>query len=82
MSERIRLRVNGRDLEAEPGTSLLAALWNSGLRALRVSVAGEDRGALCAMGTCHECRVTIDGSAHRRACLETVRDGMEVETGE
>jgi NADPH-dependent 2,4-dienoyl-CoA reductase/sulfur reductase-like enzyme len=30
------------------------------------------------MGTCFECRVTIDGEPHHRACLETVREGMEV----
>jgi len=29
---------------------------------------------------CFECRVTIDGIAHRRACMETVRDGMVVDT--
>jgi sarcosine oxidase subunit alpha len=33
------------------------------------------------MGTCHECRVTVDGVPHRRACLEIVREGMEVQTG-
>jgi NADPH-dependent 2,4-dienoyl-CoA reductase/sulfur reductase-like enzyme len=32
------------------------------------------------MGTCFECRVTIDGEPHRRACLETVREGMHVAT--
>jgi len=32
------------------------------------------------MGICFECRVTVDGDPHRRACLEPVRDGMEVET--
>jgi sarcosine oxidase subunit alpha len=32
------------------------------------------------MGACHECRVTIDGVPHRRSCLETVREGMEVWT--
>ena len=29
------------------------------------------------MGTCFECRVTIDGEPHRRACLEPVREGMD-----
>jgi sarcosine oxidase subunit alpha len=33
------------------------------------------------MGVCHECRVTIDGVAHRRACLVLARDDMEIETG-
>jgi len=34
------------------------------------------------MGTCYECRVTIDGVAHRRACLVTVADGMHVTTAD
>lgn len=81
MRERVHLRVDGRELEAEAGLSVLAALWNAGVRAVRTSVAGEARGPLCGMGACFECRVTIDGASHRRACLETVRDGMEVDTG-
>jgi predicted molibdopterin-dependent oxidoreductase YjgC len=81
MSERVRLIVDGRPLEAEAGSSVLAVLWNAGVRTLRTSVAGEERGPLCGMGTCFECGVTIDGVAHRRSCLETVRDGMEVRTG-
>jgi hypothetical protein len=68
-------------VEAEPGTSVLAALWNMGRRTTRSSVSGEDRGALCGMGTCHECQVTVDRVPHRRACLEIVREGMEVQTG-
>ena len=81
MPERVRLTVDGRVVEAEAGTSVLAALWNAGTRTVRSSVVGEGRGPLCGMGTCHECRVTIDGDSHRRSCLETVRAGMEVRTG-
>ncbi|KAA0256001.1 (2Fe-2S)-binding protein [Acidobacteria bacterium ACD] len=80
MAERVRLLVDGRPVEAEPGTTLLAALWNEGILPLRSSVAGDARGALCGMGTCFECRVTVDGVPHRRACQEPVRDGMTVET--
>jgi predicted molibdopterin-dependent oxidoreductase YjgC len=78
----VRLTVDGRDVEAEAGTSVLAVLWNMGLRATRVSVSGGQRGPLCGMGTCQECRVTIDGNPHRRSCLETVRGDMEVRTGD
>ena len=78
MTERARFTLDGHPAEAERGTSLLAALWNAGRRAVRTSVSGEARGPLCGMGTCFECRVTIDGEPHRRACLETVREGMEV----
>jgi len=78
MPERVRFTLDGRPAEAEGGTSLLAALWNAGRRAVRTSVSGEARGPVCGMGTCFECRVTIDGEPHRRACLETVHEGMEV----
>ena len=80
MGERVRLTLDGRVVEVEAGTSVLAALWNAGVRRLRSSVTGEGRGPLCGMGACHECRVRIDGESHRRSCLETVRDGMEVRT--
>jgi NADPH-dependent 2,4-dienoyl-CoA reductase/sulfur reductase-like enzyme len=78
MADRARFTVDGRPAEAEAGTSLLAALWNSGRRAVRTSASGEARGPLCGMGTCFECRVTVDGEPHRRACLEGVREGMHV----
>ena len=80
VAEPVRIEVDGRLIEAEPGTSLLAALWNAGVLALRRSPSGEARGPLCGMGTCFECRVTIDGVPDRRACAESVRDGMKVRT--
>jgi sarcosine oxidase subunit alpha len=30
------------------------------------------------MGVCFECRATIDGVPHRRACLVTCAPGMEI----
>jgi predicted molibdopterin-dependent oxidoreductase YjgC len=80
MAERVRLHVDGETIDAEAGVTVLVALWNAGVRTVRASVAGEPRGPLCGMGVCMECRVTIDGRAQRRACLETVRDGLEVRT--
>lgn len=74
------ISVNGNELRVEPGLTLAAALWNAGVPHLRRSVSGEPRAPLCAMGICYECRVTIDGLPHRRACLELCRDGMEVRT--
>jgi predicted molibdopterin-dependent oxidoreductase YjgC len=81
VADRVRISVDGRPVEVDAGLSVLAALWNAGGTALRRSVSGEERGPLCGMGVCHECRVTIDGVAHRRSCLEAVREGMEVRTG-
>ncbi len=81
MSDLIEIEVNGRALRVPAGVSLAAALLNAGETAFRDSVTGAPRGPLCGMGTCYECRVSVDGVAHRRACLETVRPGMRVTTG-
>jgi predicted molibdopterin-dependent oxidoreductase YjgC len=72
-----RITVDGVVLEVASGVSVAAALMNAELP-IRASVAGESRSALCGMGICQECRVTIDGRAHQRSCLTAVRDGMVV----
>jgi NADPH-dependent 2,4-dienoyl-CoA reductase/sulfur reductase-like enzyme len=82
MADRIPLRIDGRRVEAEAGITVAAALENAGCRQVRKSVLGQARGLLCAMGICFECRVTIDGVPHRRACMEIVREGMSVATAE
>jgi len=79
-SGRVRLRLNGRSTEAEAGVTVAAALANAGIAGCRISASGEVRAPLCAMGVCWECRVTVDGEPHVRACMTVVRDGMEVET--
>jgi len=73
--------VDGAPVRVEEGITLAAALMNAGIARFRASVDGEARGPLCAMGICHECRVTVDGVRHRRSCLVLVVPGMEVETG-
>jgi sarcosine oxidase subunit alpha len=72
--------VDGVRIEAEEGSTVAAALMNAGIDRFRTSVGGKPRGPLCAMGICHECRVTIGGIAQRRSCLVTVAPGMEIET--
>jgi sarcosine oxidase subunit alpha len=64
-----------------PGdVTLAAALLNVGVAAFRRDLAQNARGPVCGMGTCFECRVTVDGVENVRACLELVRDGMSVES--
>jgi len=76
----IKISINGREARVEDGTSVAAALINSGIWCFRTSVDGAPRAPICAMGICFECRVTIDGHPHRRACMESCRAGMEVTT--
>ena len=76
----VTIDVDGRDVRALAGMSVAAALLDAGVAGFRRSIGGEPRGPLCGMGTCFECRVTIDGVAHRRSCLTLVADGMRVGT--
>ena len=77
---RIAIHVDGRRVEIDEGSTVAAALITNGVWGFRRSPQGEIRGPLCAMGICFECRVTIDGEAHRRACMEICRPDMEVAT--
>ena len=81
MSEAVvSIVADGRAIEVPAGVSVAAALLGAGVVAFRHSVTGEPRGPLCGMGICYECRVTVNGVAHRRACLVTVSDGLRVTT--
>jgi predicted molibdopterin-dependent oxidoreductase YjgC len=78
----ITIRVDGIELRIPEETSVAAALISHGIWRFRTAVEGAPRGPICAMGICFECRVTIDGTAHRRACMEICRPGMEIATGD
>jgi D-hydroxyproline dehydrogenase subunit gamma len=77
--ERIPLRVNGIEIEAYRGESVLAALLAAGYWTMRRSaVLRECRGPLCGMGVCYECLVTIDDRPRQRACMVEAMPGMEI----
>jgi predicted molibdopterin-dependent oxidoreductase YjgC len=80
MADVVRVVIDGRSVSVPVGTTVAAALLGGGFTAFRHSVTGEPRAPICGMGICFECRVTIDGQAHRRACQILCRDGMMVET--
>ncbi len=78
--QRVRISIDGISIEAVDGSQLTAALLEAGYVSLRQSPTGQPRGVLCAMGSCHECRATVDGHRGVRTCLVSVRDGMKIET--
>lgn len=81
MTPDVTIVVDGVPHRVAGDIALAAALLNLGVTAFRCDLHGQGRAPLCGMGTCFECRVTIDGIRNSRACLEAVRDGMHVETG-
>ena len=80
MPEVITVEINGKAVRVVEGDMVSAAIARAGEAGCRISVSGEPRGPLCGMGICFECRVTIDGRAHRRACQTPCRPGMQVWT--
>lgn len=81
MAALVEITVNGERHQVPEGTPLAAALLRMGITVFRISVQGEPRAPVCSMGTCFECRVTIAGRPHQRACLVSCTAGLVVETG-
>lgn len=79
MSARVRLTVDGHPVDVPIGASVAAAVAEVAMR-FRRSVSGSARAPLCGMGVCFECRVTIDGVTHVRACMTPASEGMQVTT--
>lgn len=86
MADTVALEVDGRRVRVAAGSSVVAAIAHAagdgtgGDVITRRAVGGALRGPLCGMGVCHECRVTIDGVAHRLACQTVCAEGMQVIT--
>jgi sarcosine oxidase subunit alpha len=80
----VKIKVNGRPIQAYSGETLLAVLFAEDIIPLRHTFKNNKpetaAGGFCGMGICRECRVSVDGIADRRACMTEVREGMEVLT--
>jgi aerobic-type carbon monoxide dehydrogenase small subunit (CoxS/CutS family) len=69
---------DGEPVAAFACETLAGALLAAGVRDLgRNPVDSSPRGLFCAMGTCQECVVLVDGNL-MEACRTPVRDGMVV----
>ncbi len=80
MTDDVTIIVNGVPRRVDASATVAAALLGLGITAFRRDLGSAPRAPICGMGTCHECRVTIDGVTEVRSCLVGVRDGMRVET--
>jgi predicted molibdopterin-dependent oxidoreductase YjgC len=79
MTNTITLDIDGQALTAEAGITVLAALSQTGIGCTRLSVSGQPRSALCGMGVCQECRVSVNGR-RQLACQTLVAPGMHVQS--
>jgi len=78
----ITIRINGQPYQVSQGSSVVAALILARQMICRRSVSGEARFAVCGMGVCHECRVTINGQPQQLACQNYCVADMEIVTAE
>ena len=78
MADDVLVHVDGIPVRVAADASVVAALAIAGRLCTRRSVDGEARFALCGIGQCQECRVSIDGQPHRLACQVRCRSGMQI----
>jgi sarcosine oxidase subunit alpha len=75
----MKFRFNGRDIEAQPGDNIAAALYRAGqLIFSRSFKYHRPRGLLCCSGKCPNCMMNVDGVPNVRTCITPVREGMGV----
>jgi predicted molibdopterin-dependent oxidoreductase YjgC len=80
----ITILINDHSYTCDAHSSVAGAIAQAThqLGATRQSVHGMPRTAVCGMGICFECRVTINGIAHQLACQTPVAAGMHITYGE
>jgi len=80
--QKIQICLNGKWLPADENMNVAAWLLSQETLQTRLSVTGMPRFAVCGMGVCQECRISINGQAHQLACQTKCQPGMVIETGE
>ncbi len=76
---RVQVEIEGSIVTVSAGTSVAAALLQSGILPARTTPAkGTPRAPYCMMGVCFDCLMEIDGTPNRQACMVTVTDGMRI----
>ena len=79
---RIVITLDGAEIVAQDGDTLLTALLAGGAGSLRRSEFGDGpRAGFCLMGACQDCWVSVAGVGRVRACATQAVQGMEVTRG-
>ena len=76
----IALRVDGEEVAAYAGESVLVAVLAARNALRRHEFSDEMRAGFCLMGACQDCWVWLADFSRVRACTTTVADGMHVLT--
>ena len=78
---RITFSLDGDDIEAFAGETLLAALMSTRGWTVRLTEClNTPRGMFCGMGACMDCLLQVEGEGVVRACMVIVRQGLVCRT--
>ncbi len=76
----LRIVIDGVEVRAYPGDSVLVAVLNARGALRRHEFSGEPRAGFCLMGACQDCWVWLADHSRVRACTTAVTDGMHILT--
>ena len=75
----LRFTLDGMEVAARAGDTLLTAILTAGHGHVRTSEFGDGlRAGFCWMGACQDCFVVVEGQGARRACGTLAEPGMKV----
>jgi predicted molibdopterin-dependent oxidoreductase YjgC len=78
--KKVKIIVDGEELEAYEGEMIAAALLAAGRRIFRYTKKNSPRGIYCGIGRCTDCVMTVNGIPNVRTCITPVEEGMVIET--
>jgi hydrogen cyanide synthase HcnA len=76
----INVTVDGTEVPARSGETILALLFAIGRKAIAKSDRKVVSGAYCGMGVCFCCTVEVNGVPKVRACKAKIANGMDIRT--
>lgn len=75
----VNVYFDGRQVTAQDGDTIAAALLSAGIDACRTTpVSGSPRGPYCMMGVCFECLIEVNDIPNVQGCQVLVKEGMQI----
>jgi len=79
--KKVKIFVNGKEIEAFEGEPIAAAIMASGIKVFRKTAKLKSpRGVYCAIGRCTDCIMKVNGVPSIRTCITLVKEGMIIES--
>lgn len=79
--DKVKIIVDGKEMEALAGETIAAALLANDIHVFRYTARyREPRGVFCGIGQCTDCKMTVNGVPNVKTCITPVTEGMVIET--